>query len=264
MPTRLALALVVSLAPLPAQDIGSVPLRGRVVGPSGEGVPAARVAVRSEFGEVLARGATDADGTFAIGRVPIRSLEVTATAEGKAVRPQWIWPAVHANAPLTLRMFDAATFEGRVVGAEGEPVAGAQLLVARRDFSALADWEATAVTDADGAFRIAGAPLGPLSVRVAAEGHGVLRQERSLPLRAAAAFVLPAGGPRRLSVRVHDPEGAMGRQRWSISNRRITFEDCARLASELLHNPIDNVRSSLCLLPGWHTNERDDHARPDH
>lgn len=47
----------------------------------------------------------------------------------------------------------------------------------------------------------------------------------------------------------------LGRHRWSWRHKRIRFEDCARLASELLHNPVDNVRSSLCLLPGWHTNE---------
>lgn len=43
--------------------------------------------------------------------------------------------------------------------------------------------------------------------------------------------------------------------RWAMSHRRITFADCARIASELLHNTVDNVRGSLCLLPGWHTND---------
>lgn len=43
--------------------------------------------------------------------------------------------------------------------------------------------------------------------------------------------------------------------RWSLFHKRVTFASMAQLASELLHNPIDNVRSSLCLLPGWHTNE---------
>lgn len=42
---------------------------------------------------------------------------------------------------------------------------------------------------------------------------------------------------------------------WSLFHRRVTFDDCSRLAAEMLHNPIDNLRSALCLLPGWHTNE---------
>ncbi len=44
--------------------------------------------------------------------------------------------------------------------------------------------------------------------------------------------------------------------RWSLFHRRITFAQCTQLANELIHNSVDNVRSSLCLLPGWHTNDR--------
>lgn len=48
----------------------------------------------------------------------------------------------------------------------------------------------------------------------------------------------------------------LGLNRWSLFHKRITFAHCERLACELLHNTIDNVRGSLCLLPGWHTNDR--------
>lgn len=34
----------------------------------------------------------------------------------------------------------------------------------------------------------------------------------------------------------------------------LTIKAATRLACELLHNPMDNMRGSLCLLPGWDTN----------
>ena len=50
--------------------------------------------------------------------------------------------------------------------------------------------------------------------------------------------------------------------RWSWFHKRVTFAVCARLASELTHNTCENVRSSLCLLPGWHTNDRNPDGPP--
>jgi hypothetical protein len=41
-------------------------------------------------------------------------------------------------------------------------------------------------------------------------------------------------------------------------NVRCSFEQATQLASELLHNPVDNCRSSLCFLAGWHTNFSED------
>ena len=50
--------------------------------------------------------------------------------------------------------------------------------------------------------------------------------------------------------------------RFAISHRRITFAGCEQLACELIHNGVDNVRSSLCLLPGWHTNDKNPDGPP--
>lgn len=44
--------------------------------------------------------------------------------------------------------------------------------------------------------------------------------------------------------------------RWSIWHKRMTFTECSQLACELLHNPDDNLRGMLCLLPGYHSNDR--------
>lgn len=49
---------------------------------------------------------------------------------------------------------------------------------------------------------------------------------------------------------------AMRLDRWSIHHKRVTFQQCGQLACDLIHNGVDNVRTSLCLLPGWHTNDR--------
>jgi hypothetical protein len=54
----------------------------------------------------------------------------------------------------------------------------------------------------------------------------------------------------------------LGLNRWSLFHKRVTFEWCAREASELLHNTADNVRSSLCLLPGYHTNDQNPDGPP--
>ena len=41
-------------------------------------------------------------------------------------------------------------------------------------------------------------------------------------------------------------------------NANVTDAEAAKWAGHLLHNPVDNVRGSLCHLPGWHTNRTDD------
>ena len=39
---------------------------------------------------------------------------------------------------------------------------------------------------------------------------------------------------------------------------RCTFKRAERLAGDLIHNQVDNLRSSLCFLPGWHSNFESD------
>lgn len=41
-------------------------------------------------------------------------------------------------------------------------------------------------------------------------------------------------------------------------NADVRFDEASEWASQLLHNPIDNLQGSLCHLPGWHTNFQDD------
>jgi len=39
---------------------------------------------------------------------------------------------------------------------------------------------------------------------------------------------------------------------------KISPEKADLLAKELIHSPVDNLRSMLCFLPGWHTNYEED------
>jgi hypothetical protein len=51
-----------------------------------------------------------------------------------------------------------------------------------------------------------------------------------------------------------------------ICRVRCSYERASRLASRLLHNPVDHLRSSLCFLPGYHSNCAEDREddRKDH
>jgi hypothetical protein len=44
----------------------------------------------------------------------------------------------------------------------------------------------------------------------------------------------------------------------SSLRERVDIYEASAWASRLLHSPTDNLRSSLCFLPGWHTNHRED------
>jgi hypothetical protein len=46
----------------------------------------------------------------------------------------------------------------------------------------------------------------------------------------------------------------------------VTVDEATRWTIRLIHNPVDNLRSSLCFLPGWHTNfehDSEDHRRAE-
>jgi len=42
---------------------------------------------------------------------------------------------------------------------------------------------------------------------------------------------------------------------------RVTHEEAERWACEMLANPVDNLRTALCFLPGWHSNNENDRPR---
>ena len=88
------------------------------------------------------------------------------------------------------------------------------------------------------------------------------RQEAQYPwfLRAAAA-VPPSAVEAECLLRGALLEAA------ASCRLKLSLEEASRLAVRLLHNPVDNLRSSLCFLPGYHSNfdedregDREEHA----
>ena len=108
----------------------------------------------------LVSGFTREDGTFRLRGVPSRSmLQVGASAAGFAPAEQMATTGEPGQrpAPVNLVMGPGSSLTGRLVDAEGRPVAGAELLL--RDLAALdaglaaSPEESRAVTDASGRFR---------------------------------------------------------------------------------------------------------------
>ena len=75
--------------------------------------------------------------------------------------------------PVRIELKAARTVSGRVVNAEGEPVAGATVAsVDRNDgLGALRSYQSLGVTDAEGRFRVGGLAPGTLNLEVSADGY---------------------------------------------------------------------------------------------
>lgn len=161
-------ALVGQAAPRPGATI-----LGRVLGQDGEPVRAATVWVTAwnDDTRVLQRGRTDGEGMFVCRRVPGPNCRVhahglgttTATADVTDLRAD-------RTTAAELRVWDARTLRGRVVDERGRAIAGASL-VATKDF-AVPPLRVDGTTDRDGAFELAGVPIGDVALRAFAPAFG--------------------------------------------------------------------------------------------
>ncbi|WIG93366.1 carboxypeptidase regulatory-like domain-containing protein [Myxococcus sp. SDU36] len=116
----------------------------------------------------LGRAASKDDGGWRMDAPP-GEYDVTVRAAGMTGR---VFEAVVVNpgghTPLDVRLEPAtAALEGLVVDAEGRPLEGAQVRAEPESFSGVAH---TALTDAEGAWRLEGLEAGPTSVRARREG----------------------------------------------------------------------------------------------
>ncbi|QDE86206.1 carboxypeptidase regulatory-like domain-containing protein [Myxococcus xanthus] len=116
----------------------------------------------------LGRSASEDDGGWRMD-VPPGEYDVTVRAAGMTGR---VFEAVVVNpgghTPLDVRLEPAtAALEGLVVDAEGRPLEGAQVRAEPESFSGVAH---TALTDAEGAWKLEGLETGPTSVRARREG----------------------------------------------------------------------------------------------
>ncbi|ATB50761.1 carboxypeptidase regulatory-like domain-containing protein [Corallococcus macrosporus] len=116
----------------------------------------------------LGRAASHADGTWRMD-LPAGDYDVTVRAEGMTGRVvEAVVVDVGAYTPVDVRLEPAtAALEGLVVDAEGQPLEGAQVRASPESFSGVAR---TALTDAQGAWRLEGLEAGRTSVGARREG----------------------------------------------------------------------------------------------
>ena len=202
-------------------DLGTITLRpgavvrGRVVGPGGRPVPGAAIhEVRDPARrEALARALADqepaarssASGNFALSERP-EGVPTSLLVLAEGFRPAAVRGVRPPTAePLVVTLEEAFTLRGRVLGADGEPIAEAEVYFLWQD--ALPEEEAglpvgpslawSERTDLDGRFVLEGLPRGKAEISIVADGNVPLESEPvSLPGPDPAAeltFVLERG-----------------------------------------------------------------------
>jgi protocatechuate 3,4-dioxygenase beta subunit len=139
-------------------------------------------------------------------------------------------PLATAGHPLAVRVQPSGSLSGRVLTAEGKPVSGAEVTVARPLDSPELHVHEIAFTDATGNFRVSGLPTAELEIRA------VLRtKERDFRAIARARpgteakLVLSEWSRPSLTVRIVDPEGT------PVARARVDFSHM-HLAGGLLHS----------------------------
>jgi len=198
--------------------VGGLPLvNGRVVWRVGS-VPAPEVVV-SLRGALAEDRSIDwtlspaADGSFRVYGTSVTQCSLLAHAHDRVLHPKLTtdWVDVHPPCPMdvTLRLPAGPSLVGRVVGAQGRPVAGAIVLYSIRDVLGVG----AATTKEDGAFIFAGLVAGVYCVDTYAKGFGHSAMTVDVLDSPEVAFVNVDLAPAPMRVvrgRVLGPDGLKG------------------------------------------------------
>jgi RNA polymerase sigma factor (sigma-70 family) len=148
-----------------------ITITGRVLDVEGHAIIGASVQLGDRFW--LPRVKTEAEGQFRIGNARAGKSFLTAQAPGHApvMKPVDIRPGF---SPVEFRLGAGRTIRGRVVDAQGQPVAGVVVGAYLWSGHQTLDWRAD--TDADGQYRWDNAPTDTVSVSASKRGYDFAEQ----------------------------------------------------------------------------------------
>ena len=190
----------------PASALAGIQITGRVV--SGDPpVPLSRALVAAlANGKLVASALTDASGRFAID-TPATVTSLVISKQGFATTARQTNTNRTPLEPLNIALTRAATVSGRVIDAEGRPIAS--IGVRAVPLKTTGDTQpATAVTDDRGTFRIGG--LAPGAYSIVSDGHpeyqrslvrSTLSAESVLILQQMPSPVSPTSNPLTFQAR---------------------------------------------------------------
>ncbi len=152
-----------------------------------------------------AMGKTDTQGRFRLGPVlpgPVMSAVIKASGYSSASASTWTnnaWPDVTLEAPaqIEVSLKRGGSIEGRVTGADGTPIGGANVVAASSgNMASMWVGSPAAVTDAEGRYRVDGVPPG--DYHLAADARGFAQADAGGD--ATKVTVPPEGGTRTLDL----------------------------------------------------------------
>jgi hypothetical protein len=164
-------------------------VKGLVVFEDGRPVSGASVMVESDRQQFAASAVSDADGRFELSRERGDTSFRMRARKDKLATPAAVAPAADGSVTLRLRADALHSAAGKVVDADGKPVAGAILSLTQMT-GQYGFGRDVGMTDADGAFSIADLwPDGRYTVNATAKGFG--KRQMQLKLGGSKTLVLP-------------------------------------------------------------------------
>lgn len=194
---------LVSLTPLQLKQNATIEmqpaiaLRGRVLGPDGNPVGGATV-TRLKDGMPGVKVQTDGRGEFLLPRMPVGVIDLFAHAPGFAPVIEQV-TTKDDDTRAEMKLPEGKVVTGRVVDSTGNGVPDANVSAQSVGPRRVDNW-AQLRTDAEGNFRLDGAPDAPVKFLVTAAGFEWLRDQQAVPGDVPAVFRMSRSLMARLKV----------------------------------------------------------------